>query len=146
MEKFVKLISETQIEFAPTIKGSILNYNLDVETMKADGYKPLVKTEYPTNDRLFKIKYSEDETYVYENIEYLESEESFNAKKKQEKFELECSRITSLINDLDIKRIRAICEPAIKNEATGETWLDYYNSQIIALREELKGLKNNYDK
>ena len=42
--------------------------------------------------------------------------------------------------ELDSKRIRAICEPSIKDETTGETWLDYYNSQVKVLREELKNL------
>lgn len=147
MTEFVKMLSETTIEYAPVNKGSIINYNLDEEALKADGYKPLIKAEHPHNtSRLYRIKYKEDTSSVYEFIEYLETEDSFNARIAEEDYELECSRIISLINDLDIKRIRAICEPAIKNEATGETWLDYYNSQIIALREELKGLKNNYDK
>lgn len=42
--------------------------------------------------------------------------------------------------ELDSKRIRAICEPSIKDELTGETWLDYYNNQVAVLREELKNL------
>ena len=146
MTEFVKRHSETVIEYAPVNKGSIINYNLDEEALKADGYKTLIKAEHPNNSRLYRLKYREDESFVYEIIDYLETEDNFNVRIAEEDYELECSRITSLINDLDIKRIRAICEPAIKNEATGETWLDYYNSQIIALREELKGLKNNYDK
>ena len=40
-----------------------------------------------------------------------------------------------------MKRIRAICEPEIKDEETGETWLDYYNSQILSLREQIQQLK-----
>ena len=42
--------------------------------------------------------------------------------------------------ELDSKRIRAICEPSIKDEGTGETWLDYYNAQVMTLREELANL------
>lgn len=37
---------------------------------------------------------------------------------------------------LDRKRIRAIAEPSLKDENT--TWLEYYNSQISELREELE--------
>ena len=44
------------------------------------------------------------------------------------------------IDELDKKRIRAVCEPSIKDETTGETWLDYYNSEIQKLREQLKNL------
>ncbi len=47
------------------------------------------------------------------------------------------SNIKKEIEDLDKKRIRAICEPEIKDEATGETWLDFYNKQIIELRNQL---------
>ena len=39
--KYAKLI-ENNIEYAPKNKGSISNYNLDVELMIADGYKPVV--------------------------------------------------------------------------------------------------------
>jgi hypothetical protein len=42
---------------------------------------------------------------------------------------------------LDTKRIRAVCEDEIKDEKTGETWLDYYNSQIYDLRVELSSLQ-----
>ncbi|MBR6126977.1 hypothetical protein IKQ21_04755, partial [bacterium] len=50
------------------------------------------------------------------------------------------SQIESELLELDSKRIRAICEPSIKDESTGETWLDYYNNQVAVLREELKNL------
>lgn len=45
------------------------------------------------------------------------------------------------LSELDTKRIRAIAEPSLKNEETGETWLEYYNSEILDLRNELEGLK-----
>ena len=41
------------------------------------------------------------------------------------------------LENLDGKRIRAVCENEIKNTETGETWLDFYNNQIFALRKEL---------
>lgn len=143
MTEFVKMLSETVIEYAPVNKGSIINYNLDEEALKADGYKPLIKAERPNNTRLYRLKYSEDESFVYEIIDYLETEDSFHTRIAEEDYELEYDRIISLINDFDLKRIRAMCEPAIKNAETGETWLDFYNSKIIALRNELKGLKKD---
>ena len=48
------------------------------------------------------------------------------------------SQIESELLELDSKRVRAICEPSIKDETTGETWLDYYNSQVLTLRNELR--------
>lgn len=50
------------------------------------------------------------------------------------------SEIEQELLELDNKRVRAICEPSIKDETTGETWLDYYNSEVARLREELKSL------
>ncbi|MBO5446276.1 hypothetical protein J6A34_02080 [bacterium] len=44
------------------------------------------------------------------------------------------------LDELDIKRIRAVCEDEVKDEKTGETWLDYYNSQVYDLRIELASL------
>ncbi len=58
-----------------------------------------------------------------------EFEKKINDKKNELMNELEA---------LDRKRIRAICEPKIKNKDTGETWLDYYNAQIIQYRLKLK--------
>jgi len=39
------------------------------------------------------------------------------------------------LEELDKKRIRAVAEPSLKDENT--TWLEYYNSRIFELREEL---------
>lgn len=38
------------------------------------------------------------------------------------------------------KNIRALRMPSIKNEATGQTWLEYYIEQIVIPRTELKSL------
>ena len=50
------------------------------------------------------------------------------------------ANLQSQIDDLDKKRVRAICEPSIKDEATGQTWLEYYTQQIQALRVEISNL------
>lgn len=42
------------------------------------------------------------------------------------------------IQELDVKRIRAYCEPEVKDEETGETWLEHYNKEIQALRIQLQ--------
>lgn len=53
----------------------------------------------------------------------------------------EINLLTVSLQGLDLKRIRAVCEPSIKNENTGETWLEYYNSQIFEKREQLQELQ-----
>ena len=59
---------------------------------------------------------------------------------KLKEIEIRKSEITQELLELDSKRIRAICEPSVKDETTGETWLDYYNSEVERLRTELKEL------
>ena len=61
--------------------------------------------------------------------------------KETEEIEKQINKINEELSELDMKRIRAICEPEIKDEETGETWLDYYNSQILSLREQIQQLK-----
>lgn len=56
---------------------------------------------------------------------------------KQENLE-KIAVLQSQIDELDKKRIRALAEPSKKNET--KTWLEYYNEQIQALREEMAGL------
>lgn len=49
--------------------------------------------------------------------------------------------LLSQIEELDKKRIRAIAEPSIKDEATGQTYLEFYTAQIQDLRAQIAGLK-----
>ena len=42
------------------------------------------------------------------------------------------------IDELDKKRVRAICEPSQKDENT--TWLEFYTSQIQNLRKQIAEL------
>lgn len=48
--------------------------------------------------------------------------------------------IKNKLSELDLKRIRAVCENEIKDEETEETWLEFYNKQIVELRAELSSL------
>lgn len=44
------------------------------------------------------------------------------------------------IDALDVKSIRALREGGLKDEATGQTWVEYYTAQIAALRAEIASL------
>ena len=140
MDIYAKLTS-SGIEYAPKNKGSILNYDLDIDHLIEDGYKPLILAEMPTNDRMFDLIYEESSENITQVINYLESEEEYNQRKSNEELQLQIDSLNSQINSLDLKRIRAVCEPEIKDEETGETWLDYYNSQVIDLREQIQQLR-----
>lgn len=67
MQKYAKLI-DGKIEFAPKNKGSISNYNLSVELMTADGYKPLVVIEETTTEKPL-VKYRETDKQIEQYAE-----------------------------------------------------------------------------
>lgn len=48
--------------------------------------------------------------------------------------------LQSQIDELDKKRIRAGFEPSIKDVASGQTYLEYYTSQIQDLRAQIAEL------
>ncbi len=89
-----------------------------------------VYNEY-INDRL---KYTFEDGNIIENPDYADL-------KQKEHLNNRICKITNLLTEYDLKRIRAVCEDEIKDEKTGETWLDYYNSKIYDLRIELAGIK-----
>lgn len=45
-------------------------------------------------------------------------------------------RVQTKINELELKRVRAIAEPSIKDETTGQTWLEFYTLQVQELRTQ----------
>lgn len=62
--------------------------------------------------------------------------------KQSEFIQHRINEIYAELEVLDTKRVRAVCEDEVKNEATGETWLDFYNAQVYDLRVELASLKS----
>ena len=42
------------------------------------------------------------------------------------------------LEELDKKRVRAICEPSMKNE--NQSWLEYYNEQVLQIRQVMAEL------
>ena len=138
---YVRLKNEYELEYPPKNKGTVINYNLNEELLLNDGYKPLLTIEKPNNDRLYEIKHEESENNIQEVINYLESEEEYENRKKEENIQSQINVINIQINELDLKRIRAVCEPSIKDETTGETWLEYYNAQVLDLRNQISTLR-----
>ncbi|MGN0019102.1 MAG: hypothetical protein ACI37S_08690 [Candidatus Gastranaerophilaceae bacterium] len=50
--------------------------------------------------------------------------------------QIEKAEIKKQLEDLDKKRIRAVCEPSMKEE--NQSWLEYYNQEIQTLRAKLE--------
>lgn len=81
----------------------------------------------------------DDSEYSFDNGEWQKLTKS-KAKTKQLSIqnEIQANEILQELDILDRKRIRAIAEPTLKDENI--TWLEYYNSEISALREELASI------
>ena len=90
----------------------------------------------PYNNTVIAVDENE---YIQENGKWkkLSTEE---AKVKQLNIQnaIKKKEIQAQLDELDKKRIRALAEPSLKDEET--TWLEYYNSQITTLRNELTAL------
>lgn len=72
--QYVKLI-EGIIEYPPKNKDNILNYNLNIALLIADGYKEFIEVERPITNRFYHIEYQENETSITEVIVYDETQE-----------------------------------------------------------------------
>ena len=73
--KYAKLINKTTIQFPPKNKEGIINYNLNVDLMLQDGYKPFIKVEIPETNRVYHIEYIENTNNIQEVIVYNETQE-----------------------------------------------------------------------
>lgn len=83
---YAKLI-DGNLEFAPQNKGSIINYNTNIELMKADGYKLFVEAERPVTNRRYHIEYNETEDEIQEVIVYDETQEEADEREEIEEHE-----------------------------------------------------------
>jgi len=103
------------------------------------------------DDGVLNIKVSEEiyEDYVSDPLKYVYKDNEIvsnpNYEDDHRKFlnQQRIAKIYDLLEELDAKRIRAICENEVKNSETGETWLEYYNKQISDLRAELSSLSGD---
>lgn len=99
-------------------------------------------------ENIKNIEVSKDvyDNFVQDKLLYVFRDEKIIENPDYEIERQKCSirqRITNLeqeLKDLDLKRIRAVCEDEIKDEKTNQTWLDYYNAKIYDLRVELNSL------
>jgi len=138
MKQYAKLISETELEYPPINKGSIINYNLNEEALLNDGYKEFVPAVRDEGEHYKQSYYQETDTQI---LEVLEINTDFEKEQEINQISIELEELDIKLNEFDLKRIRAICEPSIKDETTGETWLDYYNAQIHEIRSQIQTLQ-----
>ena len=94
------------------------------------------------SDEIYQTYIAEPIKYAYIDGKIVENP-NYEDLKQQQIINARIEEIILQLDEYDKKRIRAVCEDEIKDERTGETWLDYYNEQIYDLRIELKSLKAN---
>lgn len=87
-------------------------------------------------------KYIQDvDTYIYKDGKIVENPDYELIKIKKQNAQKACD-IKIELDNLDSKRIRALCENDVKDAKSGQTWLEYYNTKAKSLREELASLES----
>lgn len=76
------------------------------------------------------LKYIFDSGKIIKNPNYQKEKTTKELKSKIEELKLQ-------LDELDKKRIRAVCENTIKEEATNQTWLDFYNKEAAEIRQKI---------
>jgi len=86
------------------------------------------------------IAIDENEYEYIEDGNYWEKLTSEEAELKRQRCEnaAKVIEIQQQIDELDKKRIRALCEPGLKDSET--TWVEFYTSQVVELRDQLQSL------
>ena len=83
--------------------------------------------------------YEEDKTKVIFKDGEIILNPDWEEQQAQKEREKQRQELLSKLDELDKKRIRAVCEGG-ENADTKETWVEYYNKQAQELREELNKL------
>ncbi len=106
-------------------------YWLELLSLQSEG-----KRIIPYNNNVLAIDENEytQEDGVWKKL----SAEEAKVKQLNIQNEIRKEEIKTEMEELDKKRIRALAEPSLKDEET--TWLEYYNTQITALRDELTSI------
>jgi hypothetical protein len=104
--KYAKLINENQIEYPPKNKGNIINYNLNIGALKADGYKEFIEAKKEIG-KSYNITYFETETQIIEQaIEIIPAPEELLEEAKALKIqENDTARDEALISGVVYKEV-----------------------------------------
>lgn len=122
-----------------------MTYYIFVEDEKINGCgeAPILNEEainYEVTEDIYNSFVQTPDKYIYQNGAVIENPD-YESIEQQKEISHRIEEIMLELDEIDSKRIRAICEDEIKDAETGETWLEYYNNQVIKLREELDSLE-----
>ena len=79
---YVKLIDGVPVE-PPVTKGSILNYNTNIDLLIQDGYKLLIEAEIPQTNRMYHFEYTENSNNITESVVFDETQEEADEREKE---------------------------------------------------------------
>lgn len=121
-------------------------YYIFVENDKINGCGQIKCTNnevknIPVTKEIFDDYINEPIKYIFSENEIIENPQ-YETLKQEQYIKAQIEEIVEKMAIIDTKRIRAICEDDIKDERTGESWLDFYNAQIYDLRIELNSLES----
>lgn len=90
MKQYAKIISDTQIEFAPKDFNGISNWINDETLVKAEGYKEFISITPPEPFNWYEVHYEERDSKIYET--YLERKNLIDEIKTSKYFEINQAR------------------------------------------------------
>lgn len=158
---YAKLISKTEISFPPKNKDNILNYNLNIDLLIADGYKEFIEVERPITNRFYHIEYQENETNITEVIVYdetqMEADERELKTAKEAKYNEALSKAYDYEENGTVEHKNCVFEMSLKNRdnlrdtvealtTTGQTettWNDKNDNLVILTLEDIQYIRLN---
>lgn len=101
----------------------------------------LILQGYSAFDDDLVSKYNAKQAIVQKNkLVDITNTADYKARDIEQQKVAKATYLNAQIDAIDKKRIRAVCEPSVKDESSGQTWLDFYNEQIKELRAQIAAL------
>lgn len=141
-EKEIAIWNGVDWTIEPDLRGE-LQVNIETYEITTVEYVGKIKNgfQFVTSDVAEDIQANRDKyKLINGTLTDISNTEEYKEFLHQKEVLIRKTEIEQELLNLDTKRIRAMCEPSVKDEATGETWLDYYNLQVSRLREDLNSL------
>lgn len=148
MTKYVKFISETQIEYPPKNKGNIINYDLNIEAMLADGFKEFIEAAKEIG-KAYTITYVDNPTNVTEIATEIipDPAELLKQAKQQKTEENDLKRDEALYQGVTYNNVLFDSDTDQKANLTGAVlqmsdtdtveWFGMNNDSLVCTKEDL---------
>ena len=134
--KYAKL-NNGALTFAPKNKGNIINYNINVEEMTKDGYKPFVEAE-KEDGKAYEYSYEETESEIREIATEIIIDEAELQRQEREQLINEAKQ---QLDELDLKSVRALRAVVAGTSTNADLLkLEEIETQVQEIRKELETL------